>query len=331
MKAHFLEKVFAVACALTLAVGVMRGAVFARSDDASDEFPAEPEATFVVVDMDFDADASPVDAGTAEEAVPASETEASVPASTPEVEVTDNRSTVPLSINGEDAGECPIIGGIPFVDAESFCRALGMNVNANTDGDTFTVSGDIDLSARAGDIFFVCNDRYLYVADGVRLQDGRALLPMEAMAKCLNVAAEWDRVRWAVSVAASGVSPLESGRTYYDETDVYWLSHVIYAEAGNQSLRGQIAVGNVVMNRIASDRFPGQDNVYDVIFAKNQFEVVINGMIYMEPGDTAAIAAKLALEGYDVCGGSTYFATFDFGEGYECVMWIEDHCFMVEA
>ena len=68
-----------------------------------------------------------------------------------------------------------------------------------------------------------------------------------------------------------------------------------------------------------------------MIFAKNQFEVVINGMIYMEPGDMSVIAAKLALEGYDVCGGSTYFATFDFGEGYECVMWIEDHCFMVEA
>ena len=167
--------------------------------------------------------------------------------------------------------------------------------------------------------------------DGVRLQDGRALLPMEAMAKCLGVAAEWDRVQWTVSVTANGVSPLESGRTYYDETDVYWLSHVIYAEAGNQSLRGQIAVGNVVMNRVASDKFPGQDSVYDVIFAKNQFEVVINGMIYMEPGDAAVIAAKLALEGYDICGGATYFATFDFGEGYECVMWIEDHCFMVEA
>ena len=29
--------------------------------------------------------------------------------------------------------------------------------------------------------------------------------------------------------------------------------------------------------------------------------------------------------------GATYFATYDFGEGYECIMWIEDHCFMTEA
>ena len=331
MKRHILEKVFAVACALTLAVGVMRGAVFARSDEAADELPAEPEATFVVVDLELDADASPVDAADPEEAVPASETEASEPAAAPVTEVTDNRSSVPLTVNGAETGECPIIGGIPYVDAESLCRALGMSIDARTQGDTFTVSGDLSLTARAGDIYFVCNDRYLYVADGVRLQDGRALLPMEAMAKCLNVAVEWDRVQWTVEVATDSVTPLESGRTYYNETDVYWLSHVIYAEAGSQSLLGQIAVGNVVLNRVASDAFAEQDNVYDVIFAKNQFEVVINGMIYMEPGDAAVIAAKLALEGYDVCGGSTYFATFEFGEGYECVMWIGDHCFMVEA
>jgi len=331
MKAHFLEKVFAVACALTLAVGVMRGAVFARGNELSDELPAEPEATFVVVDMDLGADASPVDARMPEEAVPASETEASEPAATPAVEVTDNRSSIPLTINGEDAGTCPIIGGVPYVDAEYFCRVLGMTIYTQVQGDTYTISGDIDLTARAGDIYFVCNDRYLYVADGVRLQDGHALLPMEGLAKCLNVAVAWDRVQWTVSVTSGDIVPLESGRTYYDETDVYWLSHVIYAEAGSQSLLGQIAVGNVVLNRVASDAFAGQDNVYDVIFAKNQFEVVINGMIYMEPGDTSVIAAKLALEGYDVCGGATYFATFDFGEGYECVMWIEDHCFMVEA
>ena len=328
MKVRFLEKVFAVACALILAVGVMRGAVFARSDDAADELPAEPEATFVVVDLDLDA--SPVDAAAPEE-LPASETEATVPEAAPVLEVTDNRDSVPLTVNGAEAGECPIIGGIPYVDAERLCLALGMSVDARTQSDTFTMSGDLDLTARAGDIYFVCNDRCLYAADGVRLQEGHALLPMEAMAKCLNIAAEWDRVRWTVSVTADGVTPLESGRTYYDETDVYWLSRVIYAEAGSQPLLGQIAVGNVVLNRVASDRFPGQDNVYDVIFAKNQFEVVINGMIYMEPGETAVVAAKLALEGYDVSGGSTYFATFDFGEGYECVMWIGDHCFMVEA
>lgn len=328
MKGRWLEKMAAVACALTLTVGVMSGA-FAKAEEPSDE-PAAPEATFVVLDLQLDGEASAADATSDEAALAASDTEASgVPAA--QLEVTDNRSAVPLWVNGEEAGECLLFGGIPYVGAESFCRALGMNVAGGFVGDAYVLAGDIDLEAVADAIYFVCNDRYLLVENGVRVQDGQAYLPVEAMAKCLNVSAAWDRVQWTISVTADTIVPLESGGDFYDETDVYWLSHVIYAEAGNQSLRGQVAVGNVVLNRVASDEFTGQDNVYDVIFAKNQFEVVINGMIYMEPNEDADIAAKLALEGYDVCGGSTYFATFDFGEGYECVMWIGDHCFMVSA
>ena len=46
--------------------------------------------------------------------------------------------------------------------------------------------------------------------------------------------------------------------------------------------------------------------MYDVIFEKNQFDVVINGMIYMEPEESACVAACLALEGVDVTDGSLY-------------------------
>ena len=320
MKGRILEKAAAVACALIITAGVMRGAVLAKAEEVPVEPPA-PDATFVILDMNSGSpyeSASPDEAGSPSEA-------------SPRLEVTDNRKTVPLTVNDEAAGECSIIGGIPFVDAERFCRSLGMNVTGVSSNGDFSLTGDIDLQAHDGDIYFVCCGRYLYVADGVRVQNGQVLLPVEELAKCLGVFAAWDRVQWNVSVTADEVVPMESGNTYYDDTDVYWLSHVIYAEAGSQSLLGQIAVGNVVLNRVASDRFPDQDDVYSVIFAKNQFEVVINGMIYMQPDETAEIAAKLALEGYDVTDGSTYFATFFFGDGYECVKWIEDHCFMTEA
>ena len=326
MKGRYLEKLAAVVCALTLTAGVMSGA-FAKAEEPSDE-PEAPESTFVVLDPELDDEASAADAEAAGEQI-ASDTEAQDLSDRPEV--TDNRDTVPLLVNGQEAGECPIRGGIPYVGVESFCRALGMNVAGGLVGDTYILAGELELQARADDIYFTCNDRCLLAEDGVFFLDGQAYLPVEAMAKCVGVSAAWDRVLWNISVTADAVYPLQSGDEFYDETDVYWLSHVIYAEAGSQSLRGRIAVGNVVLNRVVSDEFPGQDSVYDVIFEKNQFEVVVNGMIYMEPDDDAVIAAKLALEGYDVCGGATYFATFDFGEGYECVMWIGDHCFMVSA
>jgi N-acetylmuramoyl-L-alanine amidase len=53
-----------------------------------------------------------------------------------------------------------------------------------------------------------------------------------------------------------GGGAIESGDTWYDEEDLYWLSRIISAEARGESLEGQIAVGNVVLNRMKSDRWP---------------------------------------------------------------------------
>ena len=303
MKGRVIEKLAAVACALLLAGGVMSGVVVAQGEEIAEE-PAAPEATFVILDQVIEETAVPM------------------------AEVVDNRTSVPLYVNGEERGACPIVDGQLCMSPAAFCRALGLDVTSAGD----SVSGeDISFTAVPGELYFICNGRYLYVDGGVRVYGGQTVLPLGLLAKCLGVTAAWDRVAWTVAVNADVIEPLESGDTYYVDTDVYWLSHVIYAEAGNQSLLGQIAVGSVVMNRVADEAFVGQNSVYDVIFAKNQFEVVINGMIYMEPTASAVTAAKLALEGADVVNGATYFATFDFGEGYECVMWIEDHCFMTEA
>ncbi len=292
IKSRLLEKAAAVSCAVCLAVGVMSGVVFAREEASSVEI-ASPEATFVVVD-------------TASEEVDAQT-----------VEITDNRNTVPLLVNGQETGACVVINGVPYVSVEDFCCALGAE--------------SIPLEVKAGRDYFVCNGRYFYMEGGIPTVGDQVCLPVEKMAKCLGVTATWDRVQWTISVEADGFTLLESGETYYNENDLYWLSRVIYAEAGNQSLEGQVGVGNVVMNRLADESFGDQNTVYDVIFAKNQFEVVINGMIYMEPSESAVIAAKLALEGCDVVSGATYFATHDFGEGYECVVWLGDHCFMSAA
>ena len=218
--------------------------------------------------------------------------------------------------------------------AGDFCRALGMDVSESfTDGVMQVSCDSLSFQVMPDSMYFTCNDRYLMAQEGgVREQNGQLLLPVEALAMCLGVPASWDRVGWSVDITADVIRPLENGDSFYDPTDLYWLSRVIYAEAGTQSLLGQVAVGSVVLNRLADQgEFGSQSTIYDVIFAKNQFEVVTNGMIYMEPDDTATVAAKLALEGYDVVDGAMYFATFDFGEGYQCVMWIEDHCFMNEA
>lgn len=50
------------------------------------------------------------------------------------------------------------------------------------------------------------------------------------------------------------------------------LARVIWAEARGESLEGQQAVAEVVLNRLVSDNFP--DNLRDVIYGENQFRSV---------------------------------------------------------
>ena len=293
MKRRMLEKIAAVACAVCLAVGVMSGVVFARDEgEVPPEVPA-PQATFVVVD-------------------PASEE-----AGEPTGEIIDNRNTVPFFVNGRQITTSMLVDGVPYVCAAELFAALDVK--------------DVPLNAVEGQNYFSCNGRYFYVADGVQVMGGEVWLPVEELAECLSVSAVWDQVLWTISVDADGYALPERGASRYDSNDLYWLSRIIYADAGDQPMEGQIAVGNVVLNRLAGEGFGGQNTVYDVIFAKNEFDVVVNGMIYMEPGEDAVIAAKLALEGYDVCAGATCFHDRELGEGYECTAWIGDRCFMTKA
>ena len=104
---------------------------------------------------------------------------------------------------------------------------------------------------------------------------------------------------------AAGSGPIASGDSFYNSTDLYWLSRIIYAESGNQPLEGKIAVGNVVLNRVASSLFP--NSVYDVIFQRNQFTPASSGSINRVPSEDAVIAAKLCLDGANTADNALYF------------------------
>lgn len=94
----------------------------------------------------------------------------------------------------------------------------------------------------------------------------------------------------------------------YPAEDLYWLSRIISAESRGEPLLGQIAVGNVILNRVESSQYP--DTVEGVVFDTKygvQFQPVSNGTIYDAPASSSLVAAKLCLEGTDVVGESLYF------------------------
>ena len=93
-----------------------------------------------------------------------------------------------------------------------------------------------------------------------------------------------------------GSGAIQSGDQYYNQEDLFWLSRVIYAESGNQPLEGKMAVGNVVMNRVASPIYP--NTVEGVLAQKNQFSTYKSGALAdRTPNESSIIAAKLVLDG----------------------------------
>ena len=94
----------------------------------------------------------------------------------------------------------------------------------------------------------------------------------------------------------------------YDADEVYWLSRIISAEAKGEPMKGQIAVGNVVLNRVRSSAYP--NTIYGVIFDRKhgtQFSPVSFGTIYQKPTASAEIAAKICLEGYSLSEDILFF------------------------
>lgn len=141
-----------------------------------------------------------------------------------------------------------------------------------------------------------------------RIINGRLMVPIRFLSESHGLSVSWDGVHYRVIIESD--TPLSENnidKTYnYDE--VYWLSRIIHAEAGGESATGQIAVGNVVLNRVKSPLFP--NTIYSVIFDRSggvQFEPILNGTIYSSPSYSAVKAAKKALSGVNTAGNSLFF------------------------
>jgi len=95
----------------------------------------------------------------------------------------------------------------------------------------------------------------------------------------------------------------------YSDDEITLLARLIHAEARGEAHRGKVAVGAVIMNRIASGKFPA--SIREVVFQKTkgvyQFTPVKDGNIHLEPAAEAYRAAIEALHGTDPTGGALFF------------------------
>lgn len=217
-------------------------------------------------------------------------------------------STPSVTINGLDAGSlsmATLLNDTTYVSLRSVSTLLDSSAVITWENGAAHVRAEtVQLSARPGNCYITVNGETVPVPHGVTHAQGRVLLPIRVLAQAFQASVDWNSATGEVTVR----SAVQADTSEYSADDLYWLSRIISAESQGEPLEGKIAVGNVVLNRVASPEFP--DTIYDVIFDSRwggQFEPVRNETIYLEPTEESVQAAKLCLSGVNTAGSSLYF------------------------
>ena len=116
----------------------------------------------------------------------------------------------------------------------------------------------------------------------------------------------------ALSLAGAGAGTEQT----YTEDDLWVLSHIINAEAGDSNCPHdlRIAVGSVVLNRVESDEFP--DSIRDVVYQSGQYAPTWNGSMEKEPSEDSVEVAQMLLEdGSQIPDECVFQAEFPQGSG----------------
>lgn len=253
------------------------------------------------------------------------ETEAAPP---PESTETVQWAPFHLDWEPQQSVEYEIRNGVTYVTVSSFVPMVDPGAVVEEENGIVTVSSarveqvvdaegntanvvqeTLNMTVIAGAPYIVANGRYLYAEGGIILLNNSVAVPVRVLAEVFNLDVVYSsdlktvllgHRRWLDNAY------IIPGDAYYDADSLYWLSHIIYSESGNQVLAGKIAVGNVVMNRVKSAIFP--NSIYEVLHQKNQFTSVYYSNFSRTPNDESVIAAKLVLDGAEVLPNALFFA-----------------------
>lgn len=120
-----------------------------------------------------------------------------------------------------------------------------------------------------------------------------------------NVGITADGIAGKNTLLYLGLGGSSSNSTSYTNADVELLGKVISAEARGESYEGQVAVGAVILNRVAHPSFP--DSISGVIYQNGAFSCIHDSNWYQPVAESAKKAATDALNGWDPTGGAIYY------------------------
>lgn len=220
--------------------------------------------------------------------------------------------TVPVQVDGtllSLSGD--LSSGVTYVALRSLLDAFGgWNLVWNATDKTAVASGGGHSIKASPAADTVTVDGHTY-SGSVYVKNGRTYVPLRTTAAACGAKVEWDSSLGGAAVTSSGAK--------YNAVDLYWLARIISAESQGESLTGQIAVGNVVLNRVATTQFP--NTIRGVIFDRVdgvQFQPVSLGTVFDAPTAESVTAAKRALNGEKPVGKCLYFYAPALSQG----LWI---------
>ncbi len=202
-----------------------------------------------------------------------------------------------------------LIGATTYVPFDSANDALSFGTAEITGSasEMRSVSPFSSIKAREGDCYLEAEGRYFGGSNSI-VVSGMLYVPIRSLAKAYDTEVTWDAGTRSVDLHSSGSESITHGDSFYREDEVYWLSRIIHAESNGEPMNGKIMVGNVILNRVASEDFP--NTIYSVIFDTEhgvQFTPTINGTIYNTPDEESIIAAKMCLDSYYISRTALYF------------------------
>ncbi|MCH5269771.1 MAG: cell wall hydrolase [Lachnospiraceae bacterium] len=111
------------------------------------------------------------------------------------------------------------------------------------------------------------------------------------------------------------------------EEDYEVLLRIVEAEAGGEDIEGRMLVANVVLNRVADERFP--DTVKEVVFQREhgvaQFSPAYSGRYdRVVVSEDTIEAVDRVLAGEDISEGALFFASRKHA-GSDKMRWFDEH------
>lgn len=215
-----------------------------------------------------------------------------------------------------------------FVPIRFIAESLGLLVEWDEKTESAILkSDDLEIKLPLKSQNAMVNGNELNLDAPINVYNGRTFVPLRFIAETLNCTVDWDGENYTVNIFTHDDSlvVLSATNTTLEskyEEDLFWLSRIVEAESQGEPFEGKLAVANVVINRVESDKYP--NTIKEVIFDKQdgyiQFSPVINGTIYNDPSSDSIKAAEMALQGNNNIEDCEYFLNPDRSTNF----WIVD-------